>query len=176
MKAFVSVVLIIGCAVMPGLSRALPLDAGWQHNTTDLNAAGDGTAHSTDTEVAPRTRKTLDQKRASLAHRRSGRILPSKKINANRRLEATRGDSLMPVQASSDHLGPPAPMTAHHGNSTNLGGSSHRFPAFMAGKGVAIGGQQFKEGRHSRAFTVGGSANTRTGTAAINGTDVTRRR
>ena len=175
MKALSLVVLITGCAMMHSVARAFPSDAGWQQNLANPNTASNDTARNADTEAAHTTRETPDQKPANVRHNRSGRVLPSKKINANAHVGANRTNYLKPVQAGGNRLGPQAPMNVHPGSSTNLAGSN-RLPAFVAGTGVAIGGQQFRKGHNSSTAAIGGSANPGRGTAAINGTVITRRR
>ena len=181
MKTATLILLIAGCVLVRGAAYASVTSPAPQQSSGNSATPEAASDHSSDAEHA----NVLSQskgKKAMASDERTGRRRVSSKIRPHRLPTPSKSNRPKQVLRNHEHSRPGNIASMHQQVLTKPAGTVskvvriHTLPVRPA-TGAAISGQQFRNGRNRSATpaVIGGPANTRRNTEAINGTEVTRK-
>lgn len=173
MKIASLILLIAGCALAPCIAYASVANLATQQSSGNATPTTDaGRVHSTDTGLATVSNQSKDEKKALASNERGNSRRIFNKNRSHSRANLTRTNRARPKDVRSVHQQVPTKRSAGASKVVKI----HTLDVGPA-TGVAISGQQFRNGRARSATpaAVGGPANTRKKTGTISGTGVNRR-
>lgn len=179
MKAAGLILVIAGCVLSLGLAHASAANSALQQSSGSSTTVS---GRASNQEQAPTANQGKDQMETSASHqhgesghsRNKPRVRSHARLPMPRRTKPSRNPRSLSRTQDATHL--------EHATSTKPGVIAGRIanphtPAVRPSTGSAIGGQQFRHGRNLAAIPagLGGSANVKRNTQAINGSELHQR-
>lgn len=176
------ILLIAGCILLHGIVYASVGSRAPQQSFGNSRANDAANHYSSDKERAPVSSQRTDQKEVQAPPERADKRRVPGKISLHRRVSMNTAHRPKQVNQNREHAKPEDVTSTHKQVLTRPVGPAsrvvkvHTRPVRLA-TGVAIGGEHFRSGRNLSATlaVIGGTANTKRSTQAINGTEVSRR-
>lgn len=176
------ILLIAGCILLRGIVYASVGSRAPQQSSGNSRASDAANHHSSDKERATVSSQRIDQKEPPAPPEHAGKRRVQGKISLHKRVSMNTTYRPKQVHQNREHAKPEDVTSTHKQVLTKPVGPASKvvkihIRAVRPATGVAISGEHFRSGRNLNATlaVIGGAANTKRSTGAINGTEVSRR-